>query len=127
MSRKRWVVVAVASALALVVLSAGLAFASSRWDGQHRSQAAVTSQVTTRSMQQAQQPTGSCDGIAVQERTRTQQATHDSNCAGLADNHATGGVGRAQPAASTAAAPISGQHARDRDHQQDRDRDRVCS
>jgi hypothetical protein len=129
--RKRWIFVTVATALALVVLTAGLAYASSRWDGQHGSEPGVTHQVTTRSMQQAQQPTSSCDGTAVRERTHTQQASHDSDCAGLADDHATGTVGRAQAAASTAAAgaPTAGQHACDRDHQQDRDhqRDRDCS
>ena len=118
--RKRWIFVAVASALVLAVLTAGLAFASSRWDGEHRSQQAVTNQVATRSTQQA---AGSCDGTAVRERTRTQQATQDRHRAGWADDHTTGGVSGAQatPPAAATNAPSTGQQARDRDHQQDRD------
>jgi hypothetical protein len=94
--RKRWIFVTAATALALVVLTAGLAYASSRWDDHHRSAPAVTTQVTTRSMQQAQQPTGSCGGTAVHERTRIQQATHAGDCAGWADDHTRGAIQRTQ-------------------------------
>ena len=80
---KRSIFLGIATALALVVLLAGFAYAATGWDSHPGSGPAVTSQAASGSGQ----PTSSCDHAAVHQRT----ATRDNDCPGWTDAHPYGG------------------------------------
>jgi hypothetical protein len=96
---KRSIFVGIVTALALIVLTAGLAYANSRWDNHPGPGPALTSQAGGGSVQ----PTGSatdrawCDQDAVHQRT----ATRDNDCPARADDHPYGDRHRAQATGST--------------------------
>ena len=106
--KKRSIFLALGTALALVVLTAGLALASGRWDGHHSSGPAVSHQVSTSIQPMTQQPSGSvrstgprtardwCDQIGTSARTATKTATGYPTCTARTSNHRSTSVHNVQ-------------------------------
>jgi hypothetical protein len=118
--RKRSIFLVVATALTLVLLTAGLAFANGRWDSYQRSGQAVTGQVANGPVQaQAQQPTSS---VRSEHGRHGVVTTHYTTCADPTGDYRSRDVrGSWCPAASTATGrqPSScPARERDRDHRQ---------
>lgn len=119
-----------------MVLTAGLAFASSRWDGHHGSGYTTGHQVHSTSIQpKTQQPTGSvrstnsrtgrdwCDQTGARVRTATTTATGSTNCPGRTSNQTNGrttnqtngrtsGVQQTRPVSATGAGASTASQAR---------------
>ena len=96
---KRTIFVGITTALALIVLTAGLAYANSRWDNHPGTGSAPASQVRRGPMQPSGSATdrASCGHYAVRERT----ATRDNDCPGRADDHPYGDRQRERTTGST--------------------------
>jgi hypothetical protein len=124
---KRSILLALGTALALVVLTAGLAFANNRWDGHHSAQYATGQQATNAWTQAgAQQPSSPvrsansrtghdwCDQTTGRGATTTHSPRGDSRCADPT-SHRFGSLQGAQPTPATSATgtrPSSGQQDR---------------
>ena len=86
---KRSIFLGIATALALVVLLAGFAYAATGWDSHPGSGLALTSPAAGGSVQPTRSGTGrgSCDHDAVHQRT----ARRDNDCPGWTDDHPNAG------------------------------------
>jgi hypothetical protein len=86
---KRSIFLGITTALALVVLLAGLAYAATGWDSHPGSGPAATSQAGTGSLQPTRSGTGRgvCDPTAVHQRT----TSRDNDCPGWTDDHPNAG------------------------------------
>ena len=112
--RKRSIFLALGTALALVVLTAGLAFASGRWDGDHAAGHAATHQVGTPI--KAQPPSGSVRSTGPQTGrdwcNPTRMAAGYTHCVAGTSNHRSSSVHSLQAATrptTTTTAPSSRQ------------------
>ncbi len=102
--RKRSIFLALGTALALVVLTAGLAFASGRWDGHHGSGYATGRQVSTSIQPKAQQSSGAvqstgsrtgrdwCDQSGARARMAARTAIGYPTCVARTSDHRSSGV-----------------------------------
>ncbi|HZD73352.1 MAG TPA: hypothetical protein VE776_05625 [Actinomycetota bacterium] len=107
--RKRSIFLALGTVLALVVLTAGLAFASGRWDGHDAAEPAATHQVSTTVT--AQQPSGSVRSTGPQTGrdwcNPTRMAAGYTHCVARTSNHRSSSVPSVQattrPTATTTA------------------------